>query len=88
MDINQALIYYGSDKAKEDFLMQQEAEKNKRKLQAIGGRNESLAAGEYMRNTSEFRQQRPILSAAGDGTPNMFIPAIGTDGTFGPTSAE
>jgi hypothetical protein len=32
MDINQALLYYGSDKAKEDFLMQQEAEKNKRKL--------------------------------------------------------
>ena len=88
MDINQALIYYGSDKAKEDFLMQQEAEKNKRKLQAIGGRNESLAAGEYLRNTSEFRQQRPILSAAGDGTPNMFIPAIGSDGTFEPTSGE
>ena len=55
MDINQALIYYGSDKAKEDFLMQQEAEKNRRKLQAIGGRNESLAAGEYMRNASEFK---------------------------------
>lgn len=27
MDINQALIYYGSDKAKQDFLVQQEAEK-------------------------------------------------------------
>jgi hypothetical protein len=29
MDINQALIYYGSDQAKQDFLIQQEQEKKK-----------------------------------------------------------
>ena len=29
MDINQALLYYGSDRAKQDFLLSQEAEKNK-----------------------------------------------------------
>jgi hypothetical protein len=28
-----------------------------------------------MRNSSEYKQIRPILSAAGDGSHNMFIPS-------------
>ena len=41
MDINQALIYYGSDQAKQDFLIQQEEEK-KRLIEEGGIRNDSL----------------------------------------------
>jgi hypothetical protein len=54
--------------------LQQEAEKNKKKLREIGGNDWSLAAGEYMRNSSQYKQLRPILSAAGDGSLNTFIP--------------
>jgi hypothetical protein len=41
MDINQALIYYGSDQAKQDFLIQQEQEK-KRLIQEGAIRNDSI----------------------------------------------
>jgi hypothetical protein len=61
--------------------MQQEAEKSRRKLEALGGRNESLAAGEYMRNSTEYNKLgRPILSANGTSE-NMFIATNG--GPFG-----
>ena len=72
MDINQALIYYGSDQAKQDFLIQQEQEK-KRLIQEGAIRNESMM-DECMinqRNVTEYRKGGRGLI---DPNANMFLP--------------
>lgn len=72
MDINQALIYYGSDQAKQDFLIQQEQEK-KRLIQEGAIRNDSIMdeCMENQRNVTEYRKGGRQLI---DPNTNMFLP--------------
>jgi hypothetical protein len=74
MDINQALIYYGSDQAKQDFLVQQEIEKKRLIMEGqMLLRNDSVAEYVAQRNITEYKKkgQRPTV----DPSVNLFIPA-------------